>query len=80
MLAKGDQADFAAVMAPRPLMVWAPTEDIGMPKEAVDQFVKSVAPAYEKAGSPSAFVVYQQPGIHEMQMPAFEAMQRFFDT
>ena len=80
MLAKGDQADFAAAMAPRSLMVWAPTEDIGMPKEAVDQFVKIVVPAYEKAGDPSAFVVYQQPGIHEMNLQSFEAMLRFLDT
>ena len=80
MLAKGDQADFAAVMAPRPLMVWAPAEDIGMPKEAVDQFVNSVAPAYDRAGNRSALVVCQQSGIDEMQMPSFEAMLRFFDT
>jgi dienelactone hydrolase len=79
MLAKGDQADFAAALAPRPLMVWSPTEDIGMPKEAVDQFIKVVAPAYEKAGNRAAFVAHQPPGIHEMTVTSFEAMVRFFD-
>ena len=36
IIAAGDQARFAAAMAPRPLMLWAPTADIGMPREAVD--------------------------------------------
>ena len=78
MLAKGDQADFAAAIAPKPLMLWAPTEDIGMPKEAVDQFTAKVRPAYEQAGKPSAFVVHQQPGKHSFTMAAFDAMLAFF--
>lgn len=78
MLAKGDQADFAAAIAPKPLMLWAPTEDIGMPKGAVDQFVAKVRPAYEQAGEPSAFVVHQQPGEHSFTMAAFDAMFAFF--
>ena len=80
MLDKGDQADFAAIMAPRPLMLWAPTEDIGMPKEGVDQFVQTVAPAYARAGAPSAFVVHQPPGGHSFTLEAFEAMSDFFDS
>ncbi|MCW5981288.1 MAG: dienelactone hydrolase family protein [Bryobacteraceae bacterium] len=79
MLARGDQADFAAALAPKPLMVWAPTEDIGMPKEAVDRFVNVVAPAYERAGNRSALEVHQPPGVHEMTMESFEAIERFFD-
>ncbi len=79
MLAKGDQADFAAAIAPKPLMLWAPTEDIGMPKEGVDQFVAKVRPAYQQAGKPSGFVVHQQPGKHSFTMAAFEAMFAFFD-
>ncbi len=78
MLAKGDQADFAAAIAPKPLMLWAPTEDVGMPKEAVDQFVAKVRPAYERAGKPSAFVVHQQPGVHSFTPEAFDAMFEFF--
>ena len=78
IVAAGDQAAFAAAMAPRPLMLWAPTEDIGMPKEAVDVFVDAVSPAYERAGAPGAFVVHQPPGEHTFSLEAFEAMARFF--
>src|SRR6185503_5730085 len=49
MLTQGDQGDFAAAMAPRPLMLWAPLSDIGMPNEGVDRFVEVVQPAYAKA-------------------------------
>jgi dienelactone hydrolase len=80
MLEKGDQADFAAAMAPRPLMVWAPTEDIGMPKAGVDRFASIVRPAYENAGKPDALVIHQQPGEHTFSMEAFDAMARFFQT
>ncbi len=79
MLSKGDQADFAAPMAPRPLMLWAPTEDIGMPKDGVDRFIQTVAPAYQSAGAASAFVVHQPPGGHSFTPEAFEAMVGFFD-
>ena len=78
IVAAGDQARFAAAMAPRPLMLWAPTEDVGMPKEAVDAFVARVSPAYERAGAPGSFVVHQPPGKHTFSLEAFEAMERFF--
>jgi dienelactone hydrolase len=78
MLEKGDQGDFAAAMAPRPLMVWAPTEDIGMPKPGVDQFARIVRPAYEKAGKPEALVIHQRPGEHAFTMDAFDALIEFF--
>lgn len=78
IVAEGDQARFAAAMPPRPLMLWAPTEDIGMPTEAVDAFVAEVAPAYERAGAPGSFVVHQPPGQHTFSLEAFEAMDRFF--
>ena len=78
MLAKGDHADFAAAITPKPLMLWAPTEDIGMPKEAVDQFIAKVQPAYQQAGKPSQIVVHQQPGRHSFTMAAFDAMFAFF--
>jgi dienelactone hydrolase len=78
MLEKGDQADFAAAMAPRPLMVWGPTEDIGMPKAGVDRFASIVRPAYERAGKPEALVIHQRPGVHEFSMQAFDALIEFF--
>jgi dienelactone hydrolase len=79
-LSFGDQADYAAAMAPRPLMLWAPHEDIAMPREAVDRFVSIVRPAYIRAGAPEALVIHQRPGIHELSLEAFEAMSRFFDA
>ncbi len=79
MLTKGDQGDFAAAMAPRPLMLWAPLEDIGMPKEGVDRFLDVVRPAYESAGRPDALVIHRNPGEHSFSMEAFEAMVDFFD-
>lgn len=78
IVAEGDQAAFAAAMTPRPLMLWAPTEDIGMPKEAVDVFVDAVRPAYQRARRSEAFVVHQPPGEHRFSLEAFEAMARFF--
>jgi len=80
IVAKGDQAWFASAMAPKPLMVWAPTEDVGMTKEAVDHFVSIVKPAYECAGKPANFVVHQKPGIHSFTMEAFESLVTFFDA
>ncbi len=78
MLTKGDQADFAAAVAPKPLMLWAPTEDVGMPREGVDRFVAQMRPVYEARGKRDSFVVHQQPGEHAFTPAAFEAMARFF--
>jgi len=80
MLEKGDQAAFAAAQAPRRLMLWAPREDIGMPKEGVDRFVAGVRPAYAGRGGDKHFVVHQPPGEHEFTVEAFEAMVAFFDV
>jgi dienelactone hydrolase len=80
MLAHGDQAEFGAAMAPKPLMLWAPVDDVGMPKEGVDDFIARVAPAYGKAGRPSAFVAHQPDGGHSFTPEAFEAMVEFFET
>ncbi|MBI1354060.1 MAG: hypothetical protein GC160_06920 [Acidobacteria bacterium] len=77
MLLKGDQGDFAAALAPRPLMLWAPTEDIGMPREGVDRFVQQVRPAYERAGAADAFEVRQPAGEHSFTPEAFEALTAF---
>lgn len=77
MLVKGDHGDFAAALAPRPLLLWAPTEDIGMPREGVDRFVERVRPAYAQAGAEDALRVHQQPGEHSFSMDAFEALAAF---
>jgi len=78
MLTVGDQGDFAAAMAPRPLMLWAPTEDIGMPKEGVERFLNVARPAYEHLNAGSALVVHRQPGEHSFTIEAFNAMEQFF--
>ncbi len=80
MLSKGDQGDFAAAMAPRPLMLWAPLDDIGMPKEGVDRFLQVVQPAYRQANAARALVVHRPPGEHSFTLEAFQAMKNFFDT
>lgn len=78
MLTRGDQAEFAAALAPRPLMLWAPRSDIGMPKAGVDRFAATVRPAYARAGAGQNLVIHQPEGEHEFTVEAFEAMAKFF--
>jgi dienelactone hydrolase len=80
MLTRGDQADFAAAVAPRPLMLWAPRRDIGMPKEGVDRFAATVRPAYAKHGAEARLVIHQPDGEHEFTREAFDAMTAFFES
>ena len=79
MLLRGDHGDFASAMAPKPLMLWAPTSDVGMPREGVDQFREQVEPAYARAGAERALRIHQPPGEHSFTKEAFEAMAAFFD-
>jgi len=80
MLTKGDQGDFAAAMAPRPFMLWAPLSDVGMPNEGVDRFLEVVRPAYAKSGAADTLVVHRPPGEHAFSLEAFEAMTSFFNS
>ena len=77
MLSRGDQGDFAAALAPRPLMLWAPQSDVGMPKAGVDRFAATVRPAYARAGAERNLVIHQPPGEHEFTVEAFDAMVTF---
>ncbi len=79
MLQRGDHGDFASAMAPKPLMVWAPTSDVGMPREGVDHFRERVAPAYAQARATRALQIHQPAGEHSFTLEAFEAMASFFD-
>ncbi|HZS10926.1 MAG TPA: hypothetical protein VFA38_01670 [Nitrospirales bacterium] len=79
MLTKGDQGEFAAAMAPRPLMLWAPRNDIGMPNEGIDRFLETAAPAYRRAGAPENLVVHRPPGEHALTIESFEAAYQFFE-
>jgi dienelactone hydrolase len=80
MLTIGDQGDFAAAMAPRPLMVWAPLSDIGMPAEGVDRFLEVAKPAYVARNAANDLVVHRPPGGHEFSMGAFDAIVDFFNA
>ncbi len=79
LLTKGDQGDFAAAMAPRPLMLWAPTNDIGMPNEGIDKFLEVAAPAYKQAGAADHLVVHRPPGQHALTMESVDAAFQFFE-
>ena len=80
MLVRGDQGDFAAALAPRPLMLWAPRSDIGMPKEGVDRFAAIVRPAYAKHRAEARLVIHQPDGEHEFTPEAFDAMAAFLES
>jgi dienelactone hydrolase len=80
MLTRGDQGDFAAALAPQPLMLWAPQSDIGMPKAGVDRFAATVRPAYARANAASSLEIHQPQGEHEFTFAAFEAMTSFFEA
>ena len=80
ILTHGDQAAFAAAAAPRPLMLWAPRQDIGMPKAGVDRFLETVRPAYARHGAGAHLVVHQPEGEHEFTIEAFEAMTAFLES
>ena len=79
MLKWGDHGEFAAAMAPRPLMVWAPTSDVGMPRQGVDLFRARTEPAYASRRASTALQILQPPGGHTFSPEAFEAMASFFD-
>jgi len=78
MLTYGDQGDFAAAQSPRPLMLWAPLGDIGMPKEGVNRFLEVAQPAYQKANASGNLVIHRPPGEHSFTPEAFEALFSFF--
>jgi dienelactone hydrolase len=80
MLTVGDQGDFAAAQAPRPLLVWAPLNDIGMPAEGVERFLEVAKPAYAAKNASNNLVVDRRPGEHAFTMEAFEAMNAFFES
>lgn len=79
MLTKGDHGEFAAAMAPRPLMLWAPRNDVGMPNEGIDRFLEAAQPAYQRAGAADRLVVHRPPGEHALTIESFEAVYQFFE-
>ena len=79
LLTKGDHGEFAAAMAPRPLMLWAPTSDIGMPNEGIDRFLQAAGPAYRQAGAADRLVVHRPPGEHALSKESVDAAFQFFE-
>jgi dienelactone hydrolase len=69
----------AACIAPRPLMMVAPTEDEDMPRKGVDELIQVVVPVYASAGHPERFKVYQPDGNHRFLPEYFEWMGEWFD-
>ena len=80
MLRYFDHADLVATsLAPRPLMMVAPTEDQDMPKEGVDELIRVVTPVYKAAGHPERFKVYQVPGKHLFKFEYFDWVVEWLD-
>jgi len=74
-----DQGDLLASMAPRPFFIAAPLDDIGMPKEGVDELLAKARPAYERAGVPENLVAFRPAGKHAFTLEIFEELVKFFD-
>ena len=67
----------ASCIAPRPFMAVAPLDDVDMPSAAVDDLIRTVAPAYAEAED--RFLVHRPPGGHIFTVDAFEQVVDWFD-
>lgn len=67
----------ASCIAPRPFMAVAPLDDVDMPSAAVDDLIRTVAPAYAEAED--RFLVPRPPGGHIFTVDAFEQVVDWFD-
>ncbi len=73
-----DHGDIVAgCIAPRPFMAVAPLDDVDMPRTAVDDFVRTVTPAYARAEE--RFLVHRPAGGHVFTVEAFEQVVDWFD-
>lgn len=68
----------ASCVPPRPFMMVAPTLDEDMPRSGVEDLIRLVEPAYQSAGYPERFKVYQPETNHVFTMPFFEWMVAWF--
>ena len=62
----------SACICPRPFMAIAPTRDEDMPTSGVEKMMSIVKPAYEAAGRPEHFKVYQPESNHVYTEQYFE--------
>ncbi len=73
-----DHGDIVAgCIAPRPFMAVAPLDDVDMPRSAVDDFIRTAAPAYAEAED--RFLVHRPPGGHIFTVDAFEQVVDWLD-
>ena len=75
-----DHGEIVASQAPRPYFIAGPLDDIGMPKEGVQELLDKALPAYERAGAPDALVAFRPPGPHSFTLEIFEELVTFFDN
>ena len=69
----------SACICPRPFMVIAPTRDEDMPTSGVEQMMSIVKPAYDAAGHPERFKVYQPESNHVYTEQYFEWVVEWFE-
>ena len=75
-----DHGELVASQAPRPYFIAGPLDDIGMPKEGVQELLDKALPAYERAGAPDALVAFRPPGPHSFTLEIFEELVKFLDN
>jgi purine nucleosidase len=80
ILQRFDQGDIVAAQAPRPYFIAAPLEDIGMPKEGVDDLLEKALPSYQRSGAPDNLVAWRPNGPHEFTLEMFEELVKFLDS
>ena len=74
-----DQGEIVASQAPRPYFIAAPLDDIGMPRQGVDELEAKAAPAYQRAGAPDALRIFRPEGPHSLTLEMFEELVKFLD-
>ena len=67
-----------ACIRPRAFLAIAPTRDEDMPRAGVDKLIDVVRPAYDAAGYPERFKVYQPSSRHVYKKQYFEWMVEWF--
>ena len=77
--AHGDTPDIAGLIAPRALHLNLGEKDRGSPIPEVQEGVKTIAKAYEKAGAPKNFSAFIEPDVgHVLSEKMWEKTKKFF--
>ena len=67
----------SSCICPRPSMAIPPTKDEDMPKSGADELIRIVRPAYQAAGHPAHFRVYQPASKQAYTKQYFEWMVKW---